>query len=133
MKKRGRAPMREVSSQPSHRDPCSACCVPLNPLGTQPPLRELSVSTTAWLLGVSVKAARRRLDQIKHPDGAPGARRSGGHWVIDAGALRLYIEQQQNEVRLMMLDRVVGRTAVPPAVPKDGPPPPLSAAVLEWS
>lgn len=108
----------------------------LNPFGNQPRLRELKVSTTAWLLGVSTKVVRKHLDWFEMPDGAPGARRSGGHWVIDADAVRRYIEAtggEQAEVRLMMLERVIDRAATAPRMPKNGPGPPLSAAVFKWS
>jgi hypothetical protein len=98
----------------------------LNPLGNQPRLRELKVSTTAWLLGVSTRVVRKHFDWFEMPDGTPGARRSGGHWVIDA-------EAEEAEVRLTMLDRVIDRMVTSPRMPKNGPGPPLSAAVFSWS
>lgn len=109
----------------------------LNPFGNQPRLRDLKVSTTAWLLGVSTKVVREHPDWFALPDGTTGMRRSGGHWAINAGAVRAYIEANyfgdEAAARLMMLERVIDRTAAAPRMPKNGPGPPLSAAVFSWS
>lgn len=109
----------------------------LNPFGNQPRLRELKVSTTAWLLGVSTKVVREHFDWFQLPDGASGAGRSGGHWVIDAEAVRAHITASytgdEAAARLLMLDRVIERAVAAPRMPKNGPGPPLSAAVFRWS
>lgn len=85
----------------------------------------------AWLLGISMKAVRSRLDHFVGADGEAGARMNGGTWAINAEALRVYMNDHGcSEEQLMMLERVVGRTALVPPVPRSGPPPPLSKAIL---
>lgn len=100
-------------------------------MGTRQELSELPVSTVAWLIGASTRVVRDRLDQFVRPSGGAGARMNGGVWMINVDALRAYMATQQcRQERLMMLERVVERTAVVPHVARSGPPPPLSSAIL---
>ncbi len=103
----------------------------LNSLGTQRHFTDLPVSTVAWLLGSSVKVVRSRLDQFVGATGEEAARMNGGTWAISVDAVRRYMNDHGcPEEQLMMLERAVGRTAIVPPVPRSGPPPPLSKAIL---